>query len=809
MPSYIRKQQRERAVFFARGDPVSEGDGVYPRSPRVKRAPGDSERDCTATPPYIPPTAKDTTALLASLRQAMQTSGYFAGSIQAYIIPAGDAHLSEYISTRDKRREFISGFTGSAGTAVVTNDASGGKAALWTDSRYFLQGEQELDCNWILMKQAEEDVPTIEEWLVSELNPGGRVGVDPQLVSIKLWEALEETLRDARIRLFGVPQNLVDDLWEDRPGPSQAPLITLGLEYTDAPQQITTTSEALIPKIRTKAHNDTSIHLFRSLSTSRCHTPLPQDISLGSAVWKGSERGTWKQYDDALQADGISLVGSSGGNLIDDIWTDRPPPSTAPLITLGLNYTGKSWEDKLTDIRGKMTEAEADALVLTKLDEVAWLVNLRGSDVPFNPVFFAYAIVTADTAMLYLDISKVTDDVRNHLQLGCTTGASCVQVAAYDTLLTAVEALAADSSIRKIWISSASTTYAVFSKVPESKQILDASPVMKMKSKKNPVEQQGLKNAHIRDAVAKCEYLMWLEEAVPGGSVTEISGADYLEQLRSRQRDYMGLSFPAISASGPNGAVVHYRPTEETNRAVNTEDVYLIDSGGQYRDGTTDVTRTLHFGQPTDYQRECYTLVLMGAVNEFLQVFKQGTFGIRLDQAARAPLFSRGLEYGHGTGHGLGSFLNVHEDPYFYGSSGVPVGETGTFITIEPGYYEDGQFGIRLETLAMVKEADTKYNFGGRTYLTFEPITLVPFSEKMIKFDMLNMDQLTWLNDYHRKVRETIGPELQRQGKNDVYDWLMKNTEPVETSRITSSGVQAVSSVFVIAIAVVCSIFST
>ncbi|XP_019617222.1 PREDICTED: xaa-Pro aminopeptidase 1-like [Branchiostoma belcheri] len=688
------------AVFFARGDPVSEGDGIHPRSPRVKRAPGDTERDCTATPPYIPPTAKDTTALLASLRQAMQTSGYFAGSIQAYIIPAGDAHLSEYISTRDKRREFISGFTGSAGTAVVTNDASGGKAALWTDSRYFLQGEQELDCNWILMKQAEEDVPTIEEWLVSELNPGGRVGVDPQLVSIS----------------------------------------------------------------------------------------------------------TWKQYDDALQADGISLVGSSGGNLIDDIWTDRPPPSTAPLITLGLNYTGKSWEDKLTDIRGKMTETEADALVLTKLDEVAWLVNLRGSDVPFNPVFFAYAIVTADTAKLYLDMSKVTDDVRSHLQLGCTTGASCVQVAAYDTLLTAVEALAADSNIRKIWISSASTTYAVFSK---SKQILDASPVMKMKSKKNPVEQQGLKNAHVRDAVAKCEYLMWLEEAVPGGSVTEISGADYLEQLRSRQRDYMGLSFPAISASGPNGAVVHYRPTEETNRAVNTEDVYLIDSGGQYRDGTTDVTRTLHFGQPTDYQRECYTLVLMGAINEFLQVFKQGTFGIRLDQAARAPLFSRGLEYGHGTGHGLGSFLNVHEDPYFGRSSGVPVGETGTFITIEPGYYEDGQFGIRLETLAMVREADTKYNFGGRTYLTFEPITLVPFSEKMIKFDMLNMDQLTWLNDYHKKVRETIGPELQRQGKNDVYDWLMKNTQPFETSRITSSGAKAVSYVFIIAFAVVCSIFST
>ncbi|XP_078698960.1 xaa-Pro aminopeptidase 1-like isoform X1 [Branchiostoma floridae x Branchiostoma belcheri] len=740
------------AVFFARADPVSEGDGVYPRSRRVKRAPGDSERDCTATPPYIPPTAKDTTALLASLRQAMQTSGYFAGSIQAYIIPAGDAHLSEYISTRDKRREFISGFTGSAGTAVVTNDGSGGgKAALWTDSRYFLQGEQELDCNWILMKQAEEDVPTIEEWLVSELNPGGRVGVDPQLVSIKLWEALEETLRDARIRLFGVPQNLVDDLWEDRPGPSQAPLITLGLEYT----------------------------------------------------------GTWKQYADALEADSISLVGSSGGNLIDDIWTDRPPPSTAPLITLGLTYTGKSWEDKLTDIRGKMTEAEADALVLTKLDEVAWLVNLRGSDVPFNPVFFAYAIVTADTAMLYLDMSKVTDDVRNHLQLGCTTGASCVQVAAYDTLLTDVEALVTDSSIRKIWISSASTTYAVFSKVPENKQILDASPVMKMKSKKNPVEQQGLKNAHIRDAVAKCEYLMWLEEAVPGGSVTEISGADYLEQLRSRQRDYTGLSFPAISASGPNGAVVHYRPTEETNRAVNTDDVYLIDSGGQYRDGTTDVTRTLHFGQPTDYQRECYTLVLMGAINEFLQVFKQGTFGIRLDQAARAPLFSRGLEYGHGTGHGLGSFLNVHEDPYFRGTEGVPVGEEGTFITIEPGYYEDGQFGIRLETLAMVKEADTKYNFGGRTYLTFEPITLVPFSEKMIKFDMLNMDQLSWLNDYHKKVRETIGPELQRQGKNDVYDWLMKNTQPFETSRITSSGAKAVSSVLFIAIAVVCSIFST
>ncbi|XP_035686168.1 xaa-Pro aminopeptidase 1-like isoform X2 [Branchiostoma floridae] len=691
------------AVFLVSGDPVSEGDGVHPRSPRVKRAPGDSERDCTATPPYIPPTAKDTTDLLRRLRQGMQSSAYFAGSIQAYIIPAGDAHLSEYISERDQRRAFISGLSGSSGTAVVTNDGSGGgKAAVWTDSRYFLQAEQQLDCNWILMRQYEEGVPTIVEWLVSELGPGGRVGIDPHLVSIS----------------------------------------------------------------------------------------------------------TWQGYADPLEADGKVLIESSGGNLIDAIWDDRPPPSTAPLITQGLNYTGKSWEDKITDIREKMSEQNADALVLTKLDEVAWLVNLRGSDVPFNPVFFAYAIVTANTAVLYLDTNKVTDDVRSHLRLGCTTGVSCVQVEAYDTLLSAVEALAADSGIRKIWISSASTTYAVFSKVPESKQILDASPVMKMKSKKNAVEQQGLKNAHIRDAVAKCEYLMWLEDAVPRGSVTEISGADYLQQLRSRQRDYMGLSFAAISASGPNGAVVHYRPSEETNRPITTSDVYLIDSGGQYKDGTTDVTRTVHFGQPTDYQRETYTLVLMGAINEFLQVFKQGTFGIRLDQAARAPLFSYGLEYGHGTGHGLGSFLNVHEDPYFRGTEGVPVGEEGTFITIEPGYYEDGQFGIRLETLAMVKEADTKYNFNGRTYLTFEPVTLVPFQEKMIKFDMMNENQLTWLNDYHRKVRETIGPELQRQGKNDVYDWLMKNTQSFETSRI-SSGAKAASSVFLLAIAAMCSVFST
>ncbi|CAH1228179.1 XPNPEP2 [Branchiostoma lanceolatum] len=690
------------AIFFVRGEPVSEGDGVHPRSPRVKRAPGDTERDCTATPQYIPTTAKDTTDLLRRLREGMQSSSHFAGSIQAYIIPAGDAHLSEYISERDQRRAFISGMSGSAGTAVVTNDGSGGgKAAVWTDSRYFLQADQQLDCNWILMRQGEEDVPTIEEWLVSELGTGGRVGVDPQLVSIS----------------------------------------------------------------------------------------------------------TWQQYADALEAGGKILVG--GDNLVDEVWDDRPPPSTAPLITQGFTYTGKSWEDKISDVREKMTEENADALVLTKLDEVAWLFNLRGSDVPFNPVFFAYAIVTTDTAVLYLDTNKVTDDVTSHLRLGCTTGASCVQVAAYDTLLTAVEALAADSTIRKIWISSASTTYAVFSKVPESKQILDASPVMKMKSKKNSVEQQGLKNAHIRDAVAKCEYLMWLEDAVPGGSVTEISGADYLQQLRSRQRDYMGLSFPSISASGPNGAVVHYRPSAETNRAVTTSDVYLIDSGGQYRDGTTDVTRTLHFGQPTDYQRETYTLVLMGAINEFLQVFKQGTFGIRLQQAARAPLFSYGLEFGHGLGHGLGSFLNVHEDPYFPGSSGVPVGEVGTFITIEPGYYEDGQFGIRLETLAMVKEADTKYHYNGRTYLTFEPVTLVPFQEKMIKFDMLNEKQLTWLNDYHRQVRETIGPELQRQGKDDVYDWLMKNTQPFETSRITSSGAQPVASVFFIVIAVVCSIFST
>ncbi|XP_047281669.1 xaa-Pro aminopeptidase 1 isoform X3 [Homo sapiens] len=537
----------------------------------------------------MPP--KVTSELLRQLRQAMRNSEYVTEPIQAYIIPSGDAHQSEYIAPCDCRRAFVSGFDGSAGTAIITEE----HAAMWTDGRYFLQAAKQMDSNWTLMKMGLKDTPTQEDWLVSVLPEGSRVGVDPLIIPTDYWKKMAKVLRSAGHHLIPVKENLVDK-----------------------------------------------------------------------------------------------------------IWTDRPERPCKPLLTLGLDYTGISWKDKVADLRLKMAERNVMWFVVTALDEIAWLFNLRGSDVEHNPVFFSYAIIGLETIMLFIDGDRIdAPSVKEHLLLDLGLEAEYrIQVHPYKSILSELKALCADLSPReKVWVSD-KASYAVSETIPKDHRCcMPYTPICIAKAVKNSAESEGMRRAHIKDAVALCELFNWLEKEVPKGGVTEISAADKAEEFRRQQADFVDLSFPTISSTGPNGAIIHYA------------------------DGTTDVTRTMHFGTPTAYEKECFTYVLKGHIAVSAAVFPTGTK--------------------------------------------------------EPGYYEDGAFGIRIENVVLVVPVKTKYNFNNRGSLTFEPLTLVPIQTKMIDVDSLTDKECDWLNNYHLTCRDVIGKELQKQGRQEALEWLIRETQPI------------------------------
>lgn len=612
---------------------------------------------------------KNTTAILRKLRALMKNKAYVTEQIHAYIVPSGDAHQSEYIAPCDNRRAFVSGFTGSAGTAVITQD----KAALWADGRYYLQAEKQIDSNWILMKDGLSDTPSQAEWLSKELPAGGRVGVDPYLMSSETWKPLDKTLKENGQSLVPVTQNLVDLVWEDRPEPPQNPLMVL-------------------------------------------------------------------------------------------------PDS----------YTGQSWEDKILKVREKMKSKNCGAFVITPLDELAWLLNLRGSDIQYNPVFFGYVVVSMETVDLFIDESRLVSSVQDHLHLNGSSGKVGINIHPYEDAGKFIAELV-DKVEGKIWINPKSS-YAVFNAVPKNRRYLQPSAVSAMKAVKNSTEIAGMRRAHVKDAVTLCEFFSWLEKEVPKGTVTEVSAADKLENIKRGQEDYISLSFDTISSIGPHGAVIHYKPTEETDLPLNTSEIYLCDSGAQYKDGTTDVTRTMHFGVPTDFERECFTRVLKGQINLCTAIFPQGVKGHMLDTLARTSLWNVGLDYLHGTGHGVGAFLNVHEGPCGISPkvsmTDVPL-EEGMILSDEPGYYEDGKFGIRIENLILVKKAETEHNFKNKGFFTFETITLVPLQTKMINPSLLTEKEINWVNDYHTQCREVVGTELKLQGKLEALDWLMKETQPI------------------------------
>lgn len=624
---------------------------------------------------------------LARLRAAMSRADGGKG-VTAYIIPTEDPHMSEYPPDTFKRREYISNFTGSAGTALVTLD----KALLWTDGRYYLQAESELGADWTLMRGGSGTCPELDDWLASNLPEGARVGLDPFCHTVESLNKLKAKL-EAR-----------------------------GLEVV----------------------------------------PLLAD-----------------------------------GNLVDAAWgPERPGLPEAPMRVHDLQWAGQNIQQKLTEVRQQLAGAKAECFLASTLDEVAWLYNLRGSDVPYNPVFVSYALVSMTDAVLYTNPAKVTPPVAAQLKEGG------VVVRPYEQLVADIKAKAASGT--KIAMDLSRISYAVYQAAEESaaagsrgrKRTADdavksgpavhavvdlSSPIVHAKAIKNAAELAGMREAHLRDAVAICDFLNWLEnKIVSGGTLTEVEVDLELTGRRRKQQGFIEPSFPTIAGANGNGAIIHYRAQEGSCKTVDGNTLLLIDSGGQYDCGTTDITRTFHFGTPTAHQKRAYTRVLQGHIKLSQAVFPEGTPGSALDALARLPLWSDGLNYRHGTGHGVGAALNVHEGPQSISTRywiTTPL-EVGMICSNEPGYYEDGSFGIRVENLLTIEEAGTEFRFGGATFMCFKDLTLVPIQTKMINPDLLTQQDEEWMDNYHKQVLEAVSPRL--QDKPEVLAWLQRNTAPLK-----------------------------
>lgn len=598
-------------------------------------------------------------------------------NVHVYVIPSEDSHSSEYIADCDARREYISGFTGSAGCAVITLQ----NAALATDGRYFNQAAKELDDNWTLLKQGLQDVPTWQEWSAEQSAGGKNVGVDSSLISGSTAKALAEKIRKS--------------------GGSE-----------------------LIP------------------------------------------------FED---------------NLVDLVWGDeRPARPSEPVIVQPDELAGESVSNKLTKLRQELEKKRSPGFLVSMLDEIAWLFNLRGNDIPFNPVFFSYAIITPDSAALYVDDSKLDDKCRSHL------ADNKVEIKPYNAILDDARALHTSVSAKKDGGNKTPGNFLISNKGSWAlKRALGGdssvdeirSPVGDAKAIKTEAEKAGMRACHVRDGAALIQYFAWLEDQLTNKKVSldEVEAADKLEELRTKQKDFVGLSFPTISSTGANAAVIHYKPERGNCSTIDPESIYLCDSGAQYRDGTTDTTRTLHFGTPSDAEKEAYTLVLKGNIALDLAIFPKGTTGFALDCLARQHLWKNGLDYRHGTGHGVGSYLNVHEGPVGIGTR-VQFAEValapGNVLSNEPGYYEDGLYGIRIENIIIVKEVKTKYSFGDKPFLGFEHVTMVPYCRNLIDAGLLTDAEKEWINSYNAEILEQTRGYV--EGDEVALAWLKRETERIE-----------------------------
>lgn len=574
-------------------------------------------------------------------------------NIKAFIIPSTDPHLSEYVAPYWMSREWISGFTGSAGTAVILMD----KAGLWADSRYFLQAEKELEGSGItLYKEMLPETPSITKFLCQNLKPGESVSIDGKMFSVQQVEQMKEDL---------------------------------------APYQL-------------------QVNLF--------------------------------------------------GDPLKNIWKDRPSMPDAPAFIYDVKYAGKSCGEKVAAIRTELKKKGIFALFLSSLDEIAWTLNLRGSDVHCNPVIVSYLLVTQDEVVYFISPEKITQEVNEYLQ------EQQVSLRKYDEAESFLNSFTGEN----ILIDPKKTNYAIYSAInPACKVVRGESPVTLLKAIRNEQEIAGIHHAMQRDGVALVKFLKWLEASVLSGKETELSVDRKLHEFRAAQPLYMGESFDTIAGYKEHGAIVHYSATEESDVTLQSKGFLLLDSGAQYLDGTTDITRTIALGELTEEEKTDYTLILKGHIALAMAKFPAGTRGAQLDVLARMPIWSHGMNFLHGTGHGVGHFLSVHEGPQSIRMNENPIVlQPGMVTSNEPGVYKAGSHGIRTENLTLVCK-DKEGMFG--EYFKFETITLCPICKKGIIKEMLTAEEVKWFNDYHQTVYKKLSPSLNEEEKK----WLLEATKAI------------------------------
>ena len=578
--------------------------------------------------------------------------------IDAYLVPTDDFHGSEYVGDYFKCRKYITGFTGSAGTAIITQDMAG----LWTDGRYFIQAADQLrDTTIELFKSGEPGVPTVHQFLNDKLQEGMCLGFDGRTVSAREAEELQELLQEKHI--------------------------------------------------------------------------------------------TFSVNDD----------------LIGEIWEDRPVLSCEPVMELDIRWTGKSRADKIAEIREQMKAKEADTFILTSLDDIAWLLNIRGNDIHCCPVVLSYLVMMENELRLYANAAAFSEEIRSNLE------ADGVKIYPYDDVYSYVQTISSD---KKVLLSRANVNSRLVSNIPSEVTILDEPNLTLLpKAVKNKTEMENERIAHIKDGIAVTKFIYWLKKNVTRTTITELSAAEKLYQFRSEQEHFLGDSFDPIIAYGTHAAIVHYSATEATDIPLEARGMVLADTGGHYLEGTTDITRTIVLGPVTAKEKKFFTAVLRGNLNLAAAKFKYGCTGLNLDYLARGPLWELGEDYNHGTGHGVGYLLNVHEGPNSFRwknlpGNPAPVLEEGMITSDEPGYYLENEFGIRHENLVLCKKAE-KTSFG--QFMCFEPLTMVPFDLEGINPEEMTERERKLLNDYHQKVYKTISPYLDEEEK----EWLKQATREI------------------------------
>ena len=583
---------------------------------------------------------------ISALRSLMQSK-----SISAYITYSTDPHSGEYVPAHWESRKWITGFTGSAGTAVITSDNGG----LWTDSRYFIQAEEQLtDTGLKLLKERMPETPSIPQWLCRVLKKGERVGIDGYTTSLQTVNELRNELS-----AYGIEVVMIEDPYKT-------------------------------------------------------------------------------------------------------IWNDRPDlPDNKPFI-LEEKYSGESASSKISTIRNHISNTGTDYILISALDEIAWTLNMRGTDIECNPLFVSYLLISEKEATLYINKNKLTEMTIDYLQ---SQGVGHRNYEDIESDLTAI-------SGRKIAMSP-SINFAMYNAASEHNTVfIQASSVSEYKAVKNQTEINGFRNAMLRDGVAMVRFLIWLQKNIGNGNLTEFSIDEQLYKERSAMENFRGISFATIAGYQEHGAIVHYEADEQSASTLKPEGLLLIDSGAQYLDGTTDITRTIPLGPTTEEQKKDYTLVLKGFIQLAMAEFPQGTCGTQLDVLARLAMWKEGINYGHGTGHGVGHFLNVHEGPHQIRMNNVPTPlQPGMTVTNEPGIYRAGKYGIRTEN-TMLAVPSRKTDFG--EFYKFEQLTLCPINTEAILWDMLSPEETNWLNEYHETVYSKLSPLLSDEEKQ----WLRNATNP-------------------------------